>query len=341
MKHHASPSFCMAHEDTRPVISVIVPAYNAAAFLPACADSLFCQTEKNFELILIDDGSADATADVCAALARRDDRVRIIRHENNRGISAARNTGIRAAQGRYIAFADADDRVLPEYLGRLLSLCCEHGTPMAACNHWIVRGDVQRARFPQTGGPGVMDAQEAARALLYQQAPDVSCWGKLFARELFDGLAFPEGKIYEDSYLFGDLLLRAGRMAYTPEPLYAYVQRGDSISHGTYTGERMQYAEAVERLCAVLTEEYPALEKAAVCRRAHAYMSVRRYLVRCPKALRAERARLEKTIRNLAPAVIADGEAPGRDRIAAAALLIGPWAYDVLWSVYEAIRAVR
>lgn len=338
MKHHASPSFCMAHEDTRPAISVIVPAYNAGRCLPACAASLFEQSFEGFELLLIDDGSTDDTAVVMAELAQKDTRVRLLAHEKNRGLSAARNTGLTGAQGEYIAFVDADDVVLPAYLERLYALCVSLDVRMAACNHTIVRGGRRTARFDARAGEKKMTAREAARELLYQRAPDVSCWGKLYSRELFDGLAYPEGRIYEDSWLFPELLLRAERMAYTSEALYDYIQYGDSLSHGSYTPVRMQYVEAVDRLCCLLEKAYPELRDACRVRRAHARMSVRRYLVGCKKELRDMRAELDREISRDALQVITDGETPMRDRIGAAAILAGPWVYDTLWTIYEKLR---
>ena len=338
MKHHASPSFSMEQEHGRPAISVIVPAYNAGRCLTACAASLFGQSFGDFELLLIDDGSTDDTAAVMAELARRDARVRLLAHEKNRGLSAARNTGLAEARGGYIAFVDADDEVLPAYLERLYALCASRNVRMAACNHTIVRGGRRTKRFDADAGEKEMTAREAARELLYQRAPDVSCWGKLYSRELFDGLAYPEGRIYEDSWLFPELLLRAERMAYTSEALYDYIQYGDSLSHGSYTPVRMQYVEAVDRLCGLLEKAYPELRDACRARRAHARMSVRRYLVGCKKELRDTRAELDREIRRDALHVMADGETPMRDRIAAAAALAGPWAYDALWTMYEKLR---
>lgn len=320
------------------MISVIVPAYNAERCLSACAASLFVQSLKDFELLLIDDGSTDGTAAVMAELAEKDARVRLIAHEGNRGLSAARNTGLAQARGRYIAFVDADDTVSPVYLEKLHALCRDRHVPLAACNHAIVRGGGRKARFETNAGDREMTAREAARELLYQRAPDVSCWGKLYEKTLFDGLAYPEGRIYEDSWLFAEILLRAGRMAYTSETLYDYIQYGDSLSHGSFAPVRMQYAEAVDRLCTLLEQAYPELKEACRARRAHAYMSVRRYLVGCPKELRLVRDALDKRIREDARCVIADREAPKRDRIAAAAVLMGPLAYDALWTIYEKIR---
>lgn len=103
-----------------PDVSVIVPVYNAAEYLDGCISSILASTYADFELILVDDGSTDASGDVCDAYADMDSRVRVV-HTVNMGVSAARNTGIDAARGAFLTFVDADDIVAPEMIGRLRS----------------------------------------------------------------------------------------------------------------------------------------------------------------------------------------------------------------------------
>lgn len=101
-----------------PLISVIIPAYNVAPFLPRCLDSLLSQTWQHFELIVVDDGSTDDTAAIVDAYAARDPRVHVL-HQQNGGVSSARNAGLAASHGELIGFADGDDWVKPDYLQRL------------------------------------------------------------------------------------------------------------------------------------------------------------------------------------------------------------------------------
>lgn len=102
-----------------PNVSVIVPVYNAASFIRECIDSVLCQQYKNFELILIDDGSSDRSMDICQEYG--DSRIVIIAHESNKGVSEARNTGIEVARGKWLAFVDADDTVSPDWLSGFLN----------------------------------------------------------------------------------------------------------------------------------------------------------------------------------------------------------------------------
>ena len=99
----------------RPEISVIVPVYRVEKYLNDCIDSILAQTFTDFELILVDDGSPDGCPALCDAAAAKDSRIRVI-HQKNRGLSGARNAGLDAAEGEWIAFVDSDDMLLPQAL---------------------------------------------------------------------------------------------------------------------------------------------------------------------------------------------------------------------------------
>lgn len=105
-----------------PEISIIVPVYQVEKYLNECIDSILAQTFTDFELILVDDGSPDNCPALCDAAAKRDSRVRVI-HKQNGGVSTARNAGLDAAQGNWIAFVDSDDTVEPEYLEKCIRQC--------------------------------------------------------------------------------------------------------------------------------------------------------------------------------------------------------------------------
>lgn len=319
------------------LISLIVPVYNMQGLLERCMDGVLGQTWRHLEIILVDDGSTDGSGEMCDRYAQNDSRVRVI-HRQNGGLSAAKNTGLAAAQGEYIAFVDADDAVEADYVEVLFGLCSRYQVPLSACNHRIVYPRLRSVRFAESDGELVMEVREALENICYQKKPDVSSWAKLYEKRLFDGLSFPEGKIYEDTAVFAQLMLRAGKIAFTGRPLYHYILRSDSLSHGKYTPSRLDYIEAVDGFCNTACGRFPDLEHAALCRRVFAALSVRRYLVKCEKEHRAERARLERFVRQNAWPVLKDKNVPGRDKIAVCALLAGPWAYDLLWTVYAGRR---
>lgn len=116
-----------------PEISIIVPVYQVEKYLNECIDSILAQTFTDFELILVDDGSPDNCPALCDAAAKRDSRVRVI-HKQNGGVSTARNAGLDAAQGNWIAFVDSDDTVEPEYLEKMHKAVLETGADFAICS---------------------------------------------------------------------------------------------------------------------------------------------------------------------------------------------------------------
>ena len=132
-----------------PRISVIVPVYKVEQFLPACVQSILGQTFADFELILVDDGSPDGCGALCDAYAGQDGRVRVI-HQKNGGLSAARNSGIAAATGEFLAFVDADDIVAPDYLEQLYCALRSSGADMALCAVEDVNEDGTPLEHPET-----------------------------------------------------------------------------------------------------------------------------------------------------------------------------------------------
>jgi glycosyltransferase involved in cell wall biosynthesis len=138
----------------QPLISVVIPAYNRARLLPRTLKSVQEQTHQNWEAIIVDDGSRDDTAEVAARLAREDDRIRLIRQEKNAGAQAARNRGIRAARGQWVAFLDSDDLFLPESLEiRLAALFKENlSVVYSDCNYIGNDGSIKRYGIPPLSG---------------------------------------------------------------------------------------------------------------------------------------------------------------------------------------------
>ena len=129
-------------------ISVIVPVYNGEKYLPICMKSLLEQTYRDLEILLVDDGSKDGSGALCDAYAAKDPRVRVI-HQENQGVSGARNTGLDHATGAYVTFVDGDDYVEADYLERLHRNLVSHGVDFSCCSYTeIISGDVPRMEIP-------------------------------------------------------------------------------------------------------------------------------------------------------------------------------------------------
>ena len=210
-----------------PEISVIVPVYKVEKYLDACVDSILNQTFTDFELILVDDGSPDNCGAICDKYAALDGRVRVI-HQNNAGLSSARNAGVDAATGRYICFVDSDDLVAPDYCRELYGLLDGTEYDFSFCGVCRFR-DGSEPRPKMDNSPlTVTNTQYAAMQL--EHKTEFGVWNKLFRRELFNQIRFAPGKVHEDVIFSADLLriLHRGIVA-TEQQLYYYRQREGSI----------------------------------------------------------------------------------------------------------------
>ena len=217
------------------MISVIIPVYNAAAYLPACLDSVLAQSYRDIEVIVVDDGSTDGSGDVCDDYACRDARI-IVLHQPNGGPSAARNRALEEARGEYVAFIDSDDVVHHQYLEVLLTTLEQHQADIVQSPYQLVPAS-QRSTYdpirlaqplPKTYPTRELTSSEAMFSMLYQQGTADSSPCKLFRRSLFEGLRFPlVYRVYEDLYLMAQVYPRIQRMVWIDVPMYFYFKQDE------------------------------------------------------------------------------------------------------------------
>ncbi len=225
-------------------VSVIVPVYNVRPYIEQALDSLAGQTHGALEILLVDDGSTDGSGEVCERYGAADPRIRVI-HQPNRGLSAARNTGLDAMTGDFVAFLDPDDAFHPEMIGRLLQELEDPEVDIAACGVGILEGrDVNPPPVPGRWGRA-----RAMEHLLRGTAVGIVVWNKLYRARLFDGLRFPEGRVYEDVATTYRLLDRCRAVAVIPDKLALHRRRPGSISQTvTPASLRDLYTAHQERL---------------------------------------------------------------------------------------------
>ena len=217
----------------RIAVSVIVPIYNTRPFLEECVRSILNQQfSEPFEVLLVDDGATDGCDVLCDELAAQDKRIRVF-HQENQGLSGARNTGIDAARGRYYAFVDADDVVHPGYLQALYDACETHDAYMAICavedvNEGGTSQDPPEYTLPaETGvfvGKDLLNRFYAPNGTYYTVA-----WNKLYRAEVWKLLHYPEGRLHEDDFVAHRLFWRCDKVVCLDAPLYNYRLRKGSI----------------------------------------------------------------------------------------------------------------
>lgn len=230
-----------------PLVSVIVPVYNAGQFLGEALESLRSQSHARFEAILVDDGSTDDSATICRGYADRDPRFKLLSQENS-GVSAARNAGIEAATGRWIAFLDADDLLYAESIRPMLDAAAATGAPVVAARYDT---GVSPAKPRGNGRCRTLTADEAIAIGLYQKRILNNPWGMLFSSELFkepDAPRFRPGR-YEDLDLFYRVFERAGSIALLERTVYLYRDNPGSFIN-TWSAGRLDALDVTDRIVA-------------------------------------------------------------------------------------------
>lgn len=207
------------------LISVIVPVYNVEPYIERCIKSILNQTYSNFELILVDDGSPDQAGKICDEYAAMDKRITVI-HQENKGLSAARNAGLSIMQGQYLTFIDSDDFVHESYLFSLYQLIKKYGV------------GVSQVAFEKGQADTFLNADRKIEETLFtdstlfgdRRVKIIAC-AKLYNSSIFFNLKFPEGKINEDEFVTYKAIAYGGGIAVSSEKLYYYYNRPLSIMH--------------------------------------------------------------------------------------------------------------
>ena len=225
------------------LISVIIPVYNVKTYLQDCIESVLRQTYRNLQIILVDDGSTDASGEMCDQYAKKDSRITVI-HKKNGGLSDARNVGIEYAQGEYIGFVDSDDWIDVDMYQKLLSLILETEADIAVCEAIEVYGDTYYSRASNQKLL-LADKQKALDILFEGNKYKCHAWNKLYRKKLFSNIQFPVGRYYEDIFVMHLLYDHSNRIAFLDEGLYYYRQRENSIVHTLNVKAYMDLLEAI------------------------------------------------------------------------------------------------
>ena len=254
-------------------ITVIVPVYNVENYLRKCLDSIIAQTYKNIEIIVVNDGSTDASGQICQEYTQIDNRIVYIEKENG-GLSEARNVGLDKMTGSYVTFIDSDDWAELDYVEILYKKIIEYQADISVGNYYSYNEDEETYYFHIYGDSyyekvydnisifeNLYESQEMKSFAL------ISAWGKLYKAKLFDYLRFEKGKLGEDGYFNQKMYLSVNKVVYLNKGLYAYRQRSGSITN-TWTEKWMHaLVDAMsERITLLANMGYPLEKHLAVYR---------------------------------------------------------------------------
>lgn len=214
----------------KPLISVIIPAYNAEKTIVECLTAVCGQSYQELEIIVINDGSTDCTSTILADFQTNDSRIKII-DQNNGGVSSARNAGLMIASGDYIAFVDSDDIPDREMIEVLFHGLVSSNSDISICGHWVTFVGQRNKQYGSLKRyQRVLSGNEALQLLIYDKEIKSYPWDKLYKRALFQGILFPVGRIYEDYATMYKVFMRAQGVYQTSQPLYQYVHIANSLS---------------------------------------------------------------------------------------------------------------
>lgn len=247
-------------EGSTGLLSVIVPVYNVQSFLEDCLAGLAKLPADQTEIILVDDGSTDDSGAVCDQWAEKYPNFGVI-HQKNQGLSAARNTGINAARGEYIAFTDSDDRIVPEVFAEALKILrtqqadlIQFGYVQGEPEASLPAANLDACRLVQI----MQDPQEIMNALLEGEIQQV-VWNKIYRMPLAKTVLFEAGKLHEDEFWTWKVLAQSSKVCLMPAAGYFYTVRAGSIMQSKFSRRRLDAVDArLERL-AYLQKKYPKL----------------------------------------------------------------------------------
>ena len=228
----------LGRQTALPKVSVIVPVYNMERYLRKCLESLICQTLKDIEIIVVNDGSADASAQIIAEYALRDGRIRVVDRKNG-GLSMARNSGMGVATGEYIGFVDADDWVEKDMFARMYEAGSRHSAEIVVCDYCrVFSGYVEKSRLgmaPEVIDMEVLGIPQYFEKYVFTYRHGDEAWNKIYRKDFLQahGIVFEKNsEIFSEDKLFNlYCLLNVKRICTVDAQLYNYLQREGSIMY--------------------------------------------------------------------------------------------------------------
>lgn len=303
----------------QPLVSIIVPCYNVEQYLPKCIDSILNQTYHNLEVWLVDDGSPDRCGEICDEYAQKDARIKVI-HKKNGGLSDARNVALDVMTGEYVVCVDSDDYITPTHIEGLYHLIEKYGAEVAvnnSCN--FLEGTTPHPAKKAENDIVFDSGLKAVEAMFYQELYDTCAWGKMYKANLFDGIRYPKGLLFEDLPTTYRLLLKASKVAFNDEQSYFYLLRSNSIEGAAFSPHKL---DSGLQLMALMDKDKDKLQPIIKSYNCRIVSFVFHLLLQMPEGYE-HRQDFEGRIRKVRWSVLMDNRARKKARVASLLSFVG------------------
>lgn len=318
------------------MISIIIPFYNVEGYVRNCLDSVLSQSYSDYEVVCVDDGSTDSTGSI---LDEYDGRGHIrIFHKTNGGLSDARNYGVSKSIGDFICFVDGDDCVSPSYLA-ILAAAQQGAHDRVSCAGLkkVAEGE-SVVDWPRVSRSTVFNSKEAMKLVCYDIVPECA-FAKLYPREVILNNPYPSGRFFEDLAVIGGVLSSVSEVVVADAPIYAYVQRGDSIAHSVTNADKKvsDYLYALDRFSTTLEKNHLGNDNALDYRRALVFMRMRPLLL----SMGSEGSLLLKGqqnyMRHMLPHYLTDERVHLAAKVRVLTAVLCPFLHDRILALFKAI----
>ena len=332
----------MREESKQPLVSLIATFYNAEEYLDQCVASILVQTFDNLEVLLVDDGSTDGTAEMLDRYAVHSNKLTVL-HKSNGGAADARNYGVERAHGAYVTFVDGDDFIAPFYVRRLYETLVESHAAMSVIRHRIISSsEAKKVSLRDSKAFNHLVDDEVTLSFLSEELTESPC-GRLAARELYVSYPFPKGRAYEDVAIAGIHATQVPDVALSESEAYGYVMRSGSVVHRKTPSikQALDFKWAIDRMLEPFERsDGKASPEGIAYRRLLGYMRLHSLLIHVsddPERASAVDQEIVADSKRLFQQAKRFNRAPRKNIMRARLFVFSTSLYDQLFAVFERI----
>lgn len=317
-------------------VAVIVPVYNVEKYVSKCLESIINQTYRNLEIVLVDDGSTDASGEICDTYKNIDKRITIY-HNENHGLSYARNYGVDNSKAPFLFFVDSDDYLELDAIEYLMKLLSETDAQIAcgdAYNDFTDRNEIKPWHQDEDRYL-YLSSEKAVEDMFYSEHFDDSVWNKIYKRQLVESVRFPEDRVQaEEAATTYKIMLLADNIVVGLQCKYHYVMHKSGLSRGEYKPSMMLMQQAGLECIEYIKKYHPSIIKAAERRYVYDCFWVLRRIMPVEKSYKKEVNYLINEIAKYRVSVMQNKRAKIRDKIAIVILIFGKRPFSIAWNIY-------